>query len=334
MTQHITLRKTTFYIAGTFKLGAQRDVAMLIEAHGGKATRVFRTRVVTCLVAGTRCDSHRNKARSRDIPIIDEAQLMALIEHGELEIAPEEFIATEFDISQAIAELRSIFDGPPSSATWTRCVEIIEQCDAIHEAELIAYMTPFLDRWDALTMKPWQPPKKHAMMSGISETFWPTALLAPELRVAPPIWILEMLRGEYSPKHSLARLVSTHYARTNSGRLIKLLNNPHLTHMHTLVLGHQNTYGKAFFKTLRTHPNSRSIHTLYIDIYDHRTRAHFFEIMTQPTHELASVARLYVVSDLFYLSNSKAIKKLPAFKHTRVEFGEWQNKASGWHKIL
>jgi hypothetical protein len=333
MTQCLKLNQATFYIAGTFEHGAQRDVAMLIEAHGGKATRVFRTSVVTCLVAGKRCDSYKNKARSRDIPIINEAQLMMLIERGELELTPEEFIATEFDISQAIAELRSIFDGPPSSKTWTRCVEIIEQCDASHEAELIAYMTPFLHRWDALKMKPWQPPKKHAMMSGISTTFWPSALLAPELRVAPPIWILEMLRGEYSPKHSLARLINIHYAHANSGRLVALLKNPHLTRMHTLVLGKQNTCGKGFFQTLRTHPNSRSIHTLYIDIYDEQARAYFLEVMANPTHELTSIERLYVWSDLFYLSDPESIQKLPAFTHARIEFGEWQNKAMGWSKI-
>lgn len=327
----IDLKGSTFHIAGTFKIG-MKAVVMRALTDGGAHVSTSINTSITALIAGRACQNATNKALMRGIPVLDETHLLTMLSEGHVNFEPEVAIPSTFDMPRAIAELRSLFDGPPNSDTWTQCLTLIEQCDEARRVELVHYISPFIAQWDALDLPDWTPDSGHALMSGAHPTKWLEALPRDELRVVPPLWISEMLCGVQHPKHALGRVINVHHVRTKSWHIVTMLTSPHLTHMHTLVLGMMNSYSKSLFTTLRTHDNMRSLKHLYVDINARRTRAHFLKAMAQPDHALDSLTHVYLRAEPHYIGSRgpdiTELKAFPAFARAEVQYGWWTN--TGW----
>ncbi len=327
----ISLKGSTFYVAGSFTGRLKSMVEQHIKDGGGTLSEHINSSV-TALIAGHSCHNSINKALSREIPILSQQQLDILLRDGTIDHEPSKPIDAELDIAEVIAELRSLFDGPPSSDTWSSLLMLLEQCNTEQQEALVHYITPFVARWDDMDRPTWAPLPDHPLMTGGHKTLWVQGLPEQALRVAPPLWLTEMLRGVYHPKHALARVINVHQMRTNGSRLIKLLQNPYLTKMTTLVLGMKNSYSKSFFEVLRDHDNVRSLTHLYLDAISHTTREQFLSVMSRKNHALTSLEHVYFRSD-FAGANVRHvvtpritptdIEALPPLAHATVYRGNW-----------
>ena len=72
-----TLAGKTFVLTGTLPTYSRDEAKAMVEAHGGKVTGSV-SKKTTYLVAGEKPGSKYDKAMSLNIPVLDEAALMAL----------------------------------------------------------------------------------------------------------------------------------------------------------------------------------------------------------------------------------------------------------------
>lgn len=256
-----------FTAGGRFRQGrSKHDIARLVEAAGGEFLDQISARA-DCFIAGSHARGKLDRARARGLIIIDEDQLQELVEHGELELDDSPTIARDFDFGRAISELRSALDGPPTSGVWTDILEIFERCEPDRLEHLVAYAEPFLNRWDALSLPAWEPPREHDLLEHETPE-WRACLPTSELRVAPPGWLLEMAHASYSPKHSIVRALNLEGMRINSTIGQRILENPHLQKITWLNLGGRNKFTKTFYAKLRKQELARSITELWLYTYD------------------------------------------------------------------
>lgn len=196
----------------------------------------------------------RIQALARGIPLCHVEQAEALAQLGTITLAPAPVVeAQPFD--ESIAELRGLFDGLPSDAKWEACLNALEGSDehAPQHAHLLAYIARGLERWDTLPMTAWQPDRKSPWVKKLPRQ-WHEGNPEGELRVAPPAWIFELLRGEAHEKHRIVRAINLDFLKVNTTLLCRLLASEHLPHLTHLNTGAKNTYTAKLFIHLKKSP--------------------------------------------------------------------------------
>ncbi len=335
----ITLKNKSFYIAGKFRSGSHNEIMERFNQKGAHITSTISAQL-DGFVAGISCKAQRNRARSRGVPILNEAEMLELLKHGEVTISQKDTIESTFNMSEAISELRGLFDGPPSSETWTRCLEIVEECDPEQHAELVHYMEHFIQNWDMSEGIRWtpvnHPPKHDTLLVGVNTMEWSYSNPTSELRTAPPMWIVEMLRGEYHIKHTLVRCVHLTEFKINGGQLTTLIANPYLTHMHTLVTGEKNNLSKSFLKALSTTTTLPELHTLYLNMKPSRVTQYMLDTwksLTPETFTLNNLTHIYFGTEFDtpfrQVSRQRYLHQLDILEDIHVEYGRWQWKGPG-----
>jgi hypothetical protein len=247
-TQTITLKGAKIAGAGRFTSGSWWSYEQKIAEGGGEVVKVISDKL-TCFVAGGQAGAKAGRAAARGVPILTEAQLKTLLKAGKLTLKEEEATKQTFD--ESVAELRGIFGAAPTSPGWTRCLEIVEACDPERLDDLISYVEPFIDGWDALPMPRWEPPKEHALMAN-APIRWRRGNPDDELRVAPPAWLYELFQGRYSAKHAIVRALNMEGLMLNGGLGEAMIKSPHLRGIRFIGLGSKTTLPTSFYVALGT----------------------------------------------------------------------------------
>ena len=258
----ITFAQTTFAIEGIFSSRSfHLKLRQAIERRGGIYSYVV-DKSVQVLIVGAGAEYKIAAARARGAYILDEAQASALLKDGFVEVELPQ-LSPELDLNETIAELRGLFDGPPTSQAWTRCLELVELCDPARQPQLVPYIQSFITRWDAHAARPWQPDPEHILLSHCAES-WPKAiLLDDELRQAPPSWLFELCHGKQEAKHELVRALNFTGMGVNLAISKKIFANPYLTHVTSLNFADSPAcHGLKFYQALRTAEIMRTVQTL------------------------------------------------------------------------
>jgi len=259
----LTVSGSTFAFGGRFyKIDDWTDVREQVEAQGGAFSQNI-TKRVTCFVEGTGAGSKTDRARMRGATIIDEDQFIELVEEGSLEVDDSGPIDQDFDLGAAVSELRGAFDGPPSSEAWTRVLDTVERCDEERMPMLLEYIGSFIDRWNDKEMTKWEPDLSAPIMS-FTPRDWTVRLFADELRVAPPMWVVDMANKRYHAKHVVPRALNLHNMRLNGTLGSNILDNPHLGPLTHLDLGWSNRYSVGFYDKMRLSEAMRHVRILII----------------------------------------------------------------------
>ncbi|MEM1348115.1 MAG: hypothetical protein AAGI01_06150 [Myxococcota bacterium] len=258
----LTVSGNTFTYGGRLYKIKWPDARDQIIAQGGEVSANI-TKHVDCFVEGAGAGSKTDRARMRGATIIDEVQFLELLEQGSLEVDDSGPIDQDFDLGAAVAELRGAFDGPPTSAAWTSVLDTIERCDAERMPMLLEYVGSFIKRWDDKKMSSWEPDRSAPIMS-FTPRHWELGLFEDELRVAPPMWVVDMANKRYHAKHVVPRALNLYNMRLNGTLGSNVLGNPHLGPLTHLDLGWSNRYSGGFYDTLRTSEVMRRVRVLVI----------------------------------------------------------------------
>lgn len=292
----ITLEGRTFYLAGEFATGSQQELAVRLEACGAIISDLI-AKHLDCLIAGQFSATEYTRASCRQIPIINEAQLLSLLEEGQVEASLEPEADINFDVGEAISEVRGAFDGAPASGDWTRVLEVLEQAESTHQDVLLNYIMANVVTWHrAEAMPKWSPPVEHDLLRGVWASSWLRGIRQDELCVAPPVWLKEMFRGAYHPKHELTRLLNLHAFYIGDEQIQNVLKNPYLTQVHTLVLGRHCKPGESAFEAMMTAPSTNTVEHLYLSFIG-KDKKPFENVWAKHSYAYALPALEHVYSD-------------------------------------
>jgi hypothetical protein len=262
-TRRIELEGASIACAGRLRRISWREATRRIEAGGGEASDAMRASL-TCFVEGVGAGSEATRARARGVLAITEAQLMVLLEHGLVEWEEAEPFADKASFDASVAELRAIFGAAPNAHGWTRCLEIVEGCEAERLDDLLHYLHPFIAGWDKAKMGAWICDDKHPLMQHAPKDIWLESLPHDELRVAPPRWVYELVQGQHHPKHAIARALSLDSFKLNGALAKNVLASPHLRALRYLDLGRANAYPVGLYRALLTSELMRTVRVLCV----------------------------------------------------------------------
>lgn len=234
------------------------------------AEPLYHNKYPDFFIAGAGSRSKKSQALARGIPVIDEDTLLVAMDQGYFDYS-DRFIDEDLTLDQAIAELRSTFDGEPTSESWTTCLELIERCPDEQFEPVFHYISQDVDRWTTPSDHQWSPSADHALLSGVPSS-WIHSVPHTELRVCPPIWLYEMTRSpaQYHKKHELIRAISCDEMRLNLSGFKRILKNPHLINLRIMNLGIRNTCTEKLISQLASfsameHVEELWIHDMYYD---------------------------------------------------------------------
>ncbi len=260
----ISAEGQVFAMAGRLtKFKSYNTILRKVAANNATMERSISEKV-TVLVAGVRPGSKATQAMTRGALIITEAQFVELLEHGEVEIQTRE-VEKDLNLEKVIGELRSILSQPAISSAWTAIVEMLEKCDEDRLPEVVAYLSHQLTDWGRDVR--WKIKKDHALFKDFAPAYWTTSNPTTQLCVAPPIWMLEALRGDMSERHKLARALNLEGLKLNGGLGKKLLEHEGWQDIRALVLGIQNRFSKGFYTYLAQSDIMQTIEELWVYQY-------------------------------------------------------------------
>jgi hypothetical protein len=258
----ITIEGTRICLSGSFRHHTHTLMARRIEAAGGLVASSLSGNT-DLLAHGDGYNAKLADARTRGVPIIDAAQLEALIAGEAIEVADLD-AAGEVDLGDALGEARAILDGAITSQTWSDVVSLVDACDPERLPALVDFLEPQIDRWQVPRHARWRPDTSLASLEDAPDT-WLRTMPYGTLRVAPFRWVVEMNTRRYSPKHRLARAVSTAGMKMSAAALKRILSNPHLTNLRTLEL-RGCSVGPKIWALLRTSPATRQLEHLGVSL--------------------------------------------------------------------
>lgn len=249
MSTRVHFKDTRYRSGGRLSTISWAEVHRKLAAHG--ATQLGHNARPDFFIAGAGSRSKEGSAYALGIPIIHEAALITALDVGYFDYESR-VIDHDLDANTVISELRPGFDGPPTSESWTRCLEFIERCPDEQLDPVLHYITQGISGWGERHVQ-WQPKHSHGLLTGVPKS-WLHGCPTDELCVAPPIWIYEMTRPKktYHPKHKLIRTLNLDEMRMSFNHYRRVLNNPHLTNLRILNMGVRSNCSQAVFKSLTT----------------------------------------------------------------------------------
>jgi hypothetical protein len=254
-----TLKGQYIFLTGSFtKRGNKRALTQALEAAGAHVTPAINLKTTAMGLGGGHIYTQLERARTRGLTIVSEAQLEEALAQGFVELedvpAPEPLAR-----DAAIGELRPAVS-TPSSEAWNTIVALVDRCPADQLDELLAYIQPQLARWEIPHDARWQPPAE----PNRSYYDWLHAQPPGELCGAPLDWITAMMRGEDSAKFGLVQAITLVGMRAKNANLIALLNRPSLTALRVLDMGGGAKLSGSVWAALRTGEATRRLEQLRV----------------------------------------------------------------------
>ncbi len=256
-----TIEGKVFCITGTLTHYTRATAEAAIMGAGGDISRTV-SKKTDFLVCGAGASGKLDKARSRGIPVIAEADLEAFLSGDVVEVDEEVVVSGDASVRDLVGEARAALDGHPDSAMWSALVAIVDSCAPEQLGSLVDFLEPQVARWEVEPDARWQPDATSVSCEG-APAKWLKSAARGELRVAPFRWIVEMATGNPSPKHRLARAIHVHDMEMNGTSLIKVLSSPELTNLRVLDVD-ESKLSVTFWKKLRTLPSTTTLERLRI----------------------------------------------------------------------
>lgn len=239
----MTLRGKKVVLAGRFKAHSLRQFALLLKNKGAKVTSRVTTRT-DYVAVGHSAGSKEATARTLGRPIINEAQLMALLNGEEISL---EDTPPPKDPSQAantsLQDLRELLHAEPSAEGWFKLCAVLDKTDDAFMEMAIDYIaagsrawggplpsfTHFPERTPGTPSKWEEQHYHHYLFSGDEPGL--------EKRVMPLKWQKQLIRREWSPKFNTIRALGFHNVKVNTTLARNILHCPHLQNLEALYLG-------------------------------------------------------------------------------------------------
>lgn len=308
MTQRITLKNTFYMFVGRFPKQTSHELAERFNTLGGKeAWGLQYTEFI--ISSGKQAGNKESRARARGIPVLTYEQAVQLADEGYIDLE-EGAIAQDLNLDEVIAELRGIFGEAPSSKGWTRCLELVERCDAEQSEPVLHYIEGHIAAWANAARIAWRPPHTHPLLMGVLET-WPNACFPDELRVAPPAWVQEMAQKKYAPKHALIRALNLDDLGLNTVLLNRIFKNPYLTQLTHLNMGLGIYPTPRFYETFSKHKSLQSLEVLWL----HCVREDECRGLLDNPRPLPHIKHVTLYHST---SKGKQLKQSPLFEHAET----------------
>ena len=252
----ITFQGKTFVVLGHLTTMTKREAWLKIQSLGGGVSNTPRPSS-DYFIQGERVSAKRQaRAEELGFPILSEQEFIDAVEAARAEAAEHE---EHVDLGDAIASFRGLFDGTPSRAIWEKVTALLDECPPGQLADACQYVESYVSRWPDHRDRPSAPSMRgHQTYRHGPPSDDPTF----DLRVATRPWLRELLEGMESPKFSLIRQIGLDYMGLNGKTMTHLVQNPTLTRVRELDVGHENPITQSFYKKLRTSEHLPSLDTL------------------------------------------------------------------------
>ena len=290
----IKLENQHVAVVGAFSsYNTAESLCRALMNHGASGTSRKIVTATTLVVEGKAQERYyRNKsvllANARGVPVLDEEQVKALLDAGELDLADAGPLAGgDEDVSELVAEARSLLDGPTTSAVWSGVIALVDECDPDQLDELVAYLKPQLERREVGRFDRWVPAEDDPVRQTADSDFF-RFLLRGVLRVAPPSWTMAGVE-EDSPRLGLVEALSARELKLETKQLLALLGRGSLTGLRSLDLDGSRVT-KTFWKKAPTLPAFQQLEQLRFQLKSKGDFASVFEAAP----ELPNLTKLFV----------------------------------------
>ncbi len=233
----IEIRGKTCAVTGTLSKFTRDEVLKRLKAMGAITSASVSSKT-DILFIGKGVGSKLAKARRWGVTIYNEDQLHALLEGrteavAALETAPK--APEQVALNDALQEFRQILYDDPTARTWQKISDLIDRCPPESLEMALEYVEGHIGRWGGeIWFDRWSSDHPEH----------------PDLREAPRQWVEEILQGNFSPKHGLAR-VFRFGNRNLVGKLAqRITEDPWLTRATFLDMSHNKSLPATFFKQL------------------------------------------------------------------------------------
>jgi hypothetical protein len=265
-----TIEGKKFCITGKLEHYTRTTAQRAILDAGGEIAKTVGPKT-DFLVVGSGAVSTRTKARSLNIPVIEEANLGSFLAGEVVEVDEEIVVSGEASVRGLIGEARAALDGRPGSGTWSRIIELVDSCAPDQLDAFVDFLEPQLASWAPSPTQRWTPRRGSVAVEGAPEE-WIKAIPSGELRVAPYHWLVEMLARRDAPKHRLVRAVHLSGLKVTGSDAAALLSCEDLTNLRWLDLG-ESKLSSTFWKKLRTLPSTEGLERLRFTALDGKSVA-------------------------------------------------------------
>ena len=266
----------TWVITGSLKDISRREASAQLEALGAKVTGSVSSKTDFLVSAEYDPDNVRwlsnkeKKARQLNIPIFNEAQLLAALSGGtvaEIEARAPEVEDIEIAPRDALESFRELAYGGLTRSDWDEICRLVDQCPDNAVEVVVDYLEGNLPTHPEPVL--WQSSVGYAYQERI--TFQ-------DPRALTPHWLIETLRGDNHPKLKLVRVADFSGQKINGAPGDKLLASEHLSELRVLNLSHNPTPKKFWAKVPRS-PLFKHLKYLHIgrNAFDKRISEAFAE---------------------------------------------------------
>ena len=233
----VTIQGTVFCVAGFFNgFQSRREIEDALREAGGDITAgVSNTTNVLVWDFGV---THRvQEAKTRGLPILNEAQLMQLLADGSIDVAFEapSLEGRGASLDALLGEARGLLANPPSEDLWGALVELLGQCVPEHTEALVEYVDAHIRRWH----------ERDQMLC-----------------VVPDDWIVSMIQGTDSPLYKLVRWLDLSAQRMSITHAKRLFGCARLTQVRRIDFPHEKKLSKAAFAAVAKNAAFESVRVL------------------------------------------------------------------------
>ena len=261
----LDVQGSRFAITGTFPDNTQAEMVEVIMAAGGLFSSTVNNETDYLLIGEDATGLAYNTALLLGIPLLDERDFFQACAGEEVWLQTQEEIA-DADLRSLFGEVRSLLnDAAPSRKVWEELTRLLDLCVPEQLEPLVYYANEHLEQW-----------AQQGQMKGLVGSTYDlgdprdTAPLPPnrrrgiddEVRVAPDRWVGEMVRGDFSKKHSLVRALDLSSSGLNGTQVCALLENPHLTRIEHFALPTSKKLTSALTKKLCAPPLLETVRML------------------------------------------------------------------------
>ncbi len=245
------------------KFKSHKAMLRKVAANHAKLEKDFSDKV-TVFVAGVRAGSKIIPAMTHGVVVITEDQFVELLEQGEIEIQTRE-VEKNLDLESMIGDLRSLLSQPATTAAWTTLVGMLEKCDEDRLPEVVAYLSHQLADWGQDVR--WKIRKNNALIKDFVPPQWTRSTPTTQLCVAPPLWLIEALRGQVSERHKLVRALNLEGLQLDGDLGLTLIQHEGWHDIRALVLGGTNTFSREFYTYLAQSDMMQTLEELWVCQY-------------------------------------------------------------------
>ena len=247
-------------ITGALEKISRRDATAQLQARGASVTSSVTTKThflvsVSFDPANARWLSNKEtKARQYNIPIFNEAQLIAILageEPAAIEALSPVVEIEEIPSRDALEHFRDLVYGELTQTGWETICDLIDQIAPEDRPIVLDYLQGNLS--DASTVEWVFSPHNY---------FW-SVLQTLNPRTLPPRWLFEVLRGEDHPKLALVRVANLAGQKINATLINGLIRCTHLSHIKAVNLNDNPIPMKAWGDLLQS-PLMRQPESLHL----------------------------------------------------------------------